>query len=368
MSEVVAVSGLRKRFGDDWAVHDISFEVAAGELLVLLGPSGCGKTTTLRCVGGLERPDAGEIAIEGKLVTSVANGVFLQPEARGMGMVAQSYAIWPHMSVFENVAFPLRMRRRGDSEISERVRDALEVVRLGDLGGRNATDLSGGQQQRVALARAIVGRPKVLLFDEPLSNLDAKLREEMRYLLKDIQSEIDITAIYVTHDQSEAMAIGDELLVMNAGRIEQRGSARSLYCEPATRFVADFIGTANLVNGTVVSEKPEGDGTVPVRLESKSGITTILRVQSRGAGVGGEVTVVIRPEWVKIRSDVTGTGCNAIAGVVHKCLYLGDRTEMLVETEHAQLRVWADGTAAPENGSVIHMEIDGTKCIALPAE
>ena len=226
MPGFVEVRGLRKKYGSTWAIDDVSFEVEAGKLLILLGPSGCGKTTTLRCIGGLEQPEAGEILIDGEHVTNVSQRVFLLPESRGMGMVAQSYAIWPHMSVFENVAFPLRMQRCDRATITKRVQEALDVVRLGDLGDRNATDLSGGQQQRVALARAIVGRPKVLLFDEPLSNLDAKLREEMRYFLKDIQRKIGITAIYVTHDQAEAMSLGDELLVMNAGRIEQRGSAR----------------------------------------------------------------------------------------------------------------------------------------------
>ncbi len=221
MTAFVVVRGLRKRYGEVWAVDDVNFEVDEGKLLVLLGPSGCGKTTTLRCIGGLDQPEAGEIVIDGEDMTNVAKEISLQPEARGMGMVAQSYAIWPHMNVYENVAFPLRMRKHGNDKIRDRVREGLNVVRLGEFGERNATNLSGGQQQRVALARAIMGRPKVLLFDEPLSNLDAKLREDMRYLLKDIQREIGITAVYVTHDQVEAMALGDELVVMSAGKIEQ---------------------------------------------------------------------------------------------------------------------------------------------------
>ena len=365
MTAFVAVEGLRKKFGQTWAVDDVNFEVEEGKLLVLLGPSGCGKTTTLRCVGGLEQPEEGRIVIDGEDVTNAAEGVFLQPNVRGMGMVAQSYAIWPHMSVFDNVAFPLRMRKFGKSEISERVREALGVVRLGELGDRNATDLSGGQQQRVALARAIVGRPKVLLFDEPLSNLDAKLREEMRYLLKDIQREIGITAIYVTHDQAEAMALGDELLVMNEGRIEQRGSARSLYCEPETRFVADFIGVANLLEGTLLGEKPNEEDSVEVRLGG--GPAGILRVLKGSAATGGGVTVLVRPEWVRILSGKPESEYNVIRGFVHKCQYLGDRTEVLVDTEYSTMRAWIDGAAAFEDREEIYMEIDGGKCIALPA-
>ena len=365
MTAFVAVEGLRKKYGQTWAVDDVNFEVEEGKLLVLLGPSGCGKTTTLRCVGGLEQPEEGRIVIDGEDVTNASEGVFLQPNVRGMGMVAQSYAIWPHMNVFENVAFPLRMRKQGKSEISERVREALSVVRLGELGERNATDLSGGQQQRVALARAIVGRPKVLLFDEPLSNLDAKLREEMRYLLKDIQREINITAIYVTHDQAEAMALGDELLVMNAGRIEQRGSARYLYCEPETRFVADFIGVANLLEGTLLSENPNEENSVEVRLGGNGVVLTVLK---GSVAAGGDVTVLVRPEWVRIHAANPEAERNVIRGLVHKCQYLGERTEVLVNTEYVTMRVWIDGAATFEDGQEIFMEIDGGKCIAIPAK
>ncbi|MCY4541431.1 MAG: ABC transporter ATP-binding protein [Rhodobacteraceae bacterium] len=367
MPGFVEVRGLRKRFGNTWAIRDVSFEVEAGKLLVLLGPSGCGKTTTLRCIGGLEHPEAGEIVIDGDHVTDVSQHVFLQPEARGMGMVAQSYAIWPHMSVFENVAFPLKMKKCGRELIRKRVRDALDVVRLGDLGNRNATDLSGGQQQRVALARAIVGRPKVLLFDEPLSNLDAKLREEMRFFLKDIQQEISTTAIYVTHDQAEAMALGDELLVMNAGRIEQRGSARSLYCEPETRFVANFIGIASFIEATVQSVDAGDSRTVLVALHAAGGQAQTLRVRNQGAQVGSQVVVAIRPEWVRLHSHSIDSKDNLIEGVVHKCQFLGDRTEVLVDTDYEQMRVWADGIADIRAGERIKLEVDGERCIALPA-
>ena len=366
MTAFVAVRGLRKRYGDVWAVDDVSFEIAEGKLLVLLGPSGCGKTTTLRCIGGLEQPEGGEIVIDGEDMTNVARGISLQPEARGMGMVAQSYAIWPHMDVYENVAFPLRMRKLGNEEIRNRVREALEVVRLGEFGDRNATNLSGGQQQRVALARAIIGQPKVLLFDEPLSNLDAKLREDMRYLLKDIQREIGITAVYVTHDQVEAMALGDELVVMNAGRIEQRGLARELYCEPGTRFVADFIGVANLLSGTSLGAVADAEGAIGVRLGGESDATT-LEVLAGTTSAHDAIAVLVRPEWVTLHTEKPRSGANVIPGVVDRSQYLGERTEVVVRTPFAEMRVWADGPADFEDETDIYLEVDGQKCIALPA-
>ena len=364
MTAFVTVRGLRKKYGDAWAVNDVNFEVAEGKLLVLLGPSGCGKTTTLRCIGGLEQPDSGEIVIDGEDMTSVARGISLQPEARGMGMVAQSYAIWPHMNVYENVAFPLRMRKHGTNDIRNRVRDALRVVHLGEFEDRNATNLSGGQQQRVALARAIVGRPKVLLFDEPLSNLDAKLREEMRYLLKDIQREIGITAIYVTHDQVEAMALGDELIVMNAGKIEQRGRARELYCEPSTRFVADFIGVANLLSGTSLGPVANAGKRINVSLAG-NGHTTTLQVLGGSTAVHDAITILVRPEWVKLHAKEPDSSANVIPGVVERSQYLGERTEVVVRTPFAEMRVWADGLANYEDGTGIYLEMDGQKCIAL---
>ncbi len=366
MTGFVTVSGLRKRYDDVWAVDDVSFEIDEGKLLVLLGPSGCGKTTTLRCIGGLEQAQAGEIIIDGQIVTSVPKGVFLQPEARGMGMVAQSYAIWPHMSVYENIAFPLRMRKESGETITERVREALEVVRLGGLGDRNATDLSGGQQQRVALARAIVGRPKVLLFDEPLSNLDAKLREQMRYLLKDIQREIGITAVYVTHDQSEAMGLGDELLVMNLGKIEQRGSARALYCQPATRFVAEFIGVANMLEGTLVETASSKNGMVHVRL-GEDDAAPVIQCLGGAVELGAHVAVLVRPEWFGVSASRPSQVDNVILGKVHTAQYLGERAEMVVTTSLGEVRITAGGDAAFDEGAEVYLTIDAAKAIALPA-
>lgn len=367
MVAFVSVTGLQKKFGNDLAIDGVNFEIEEGKLLVLLGPSGCGKTTTLRCVGGLEQPDRGKIEIDGEVVTDCERSLFLLPEARGMGMVPQSYAIWPHLSVHENVAFPLKMRRLGRSEIGNRVKEALDVVRLGGFGDRNATDLSGGQQQRVALARAIVGRPKVLLFDEPLSNLDAKLREEMRDLLKDIQREINITAIYVTHDQAEAMALGDELIVMNEGRVEQRGSARSLYNEPASTFVANFIGVANFFSGAAIADNSGDKDSALVRLDQQGSPSKTVRVRRGASGGSGEVIVLVRPEWVTIHSEASFSSDNLIEGTVSRSQFLGDHTELLVTTAFAPVRVWAEGMAEFEVGATVHLLVESKKCVALPA-
>src|SRR3954463_8391990 len=235
------------------AAHDVSFDVPPGKLFTLLGPSGCGKTTTLRSIAGLERPQAGEIRVGDELIYSAARRIFVPPNQRGLGMVFQSYAIWPHMTVYENAAFPLRVGRRklARREIDERVRRVLATVDLSEMAQREATKLSGGQQQRLALARALVMEPRLLLLDEPLSNLDAKLRERMRFELKRLQRELGITTVYVTHDQSEALALSHAIAVMNRGRIEQIGTPREIYERPLNQFVADFVGTTNFLDATV---------------------------------------------------------------------------------------------------------------------
>src|SRR5688572_4752634 len=237
------------------AAEDVTFTVPEGRLFTLLGPSGCGKTTTLRSIAGLERPRTGEISVAGKVVYSSSKRVFVAPNRRGFGMVFQSYAIWPHMNVFQNVAFPLEVgdRRYSRGQVRESVMRVLSAVQLDHLADREATKLSGGQQQRLALARALVMEPALLLLDEPLSNLDAKLREKMRFELKRLQRELRITTVYVTHDQSEALALSHQIAVMHEGRIQQIGTPREVYESPANPFVADFVGNSNFIEGYVVS-------------------------------------------------------------------------------------------------------------------
>jgi iron(III) transport system ATP-binding protein len=255
-----------KRFGAVSAVREVSLEAEEGRFLTLLGPSGCGKTTTLRMIAGLERSDGGRIRIGDRLMSCPEEGVFVPPERRDIGMVFQSYAIWPHMSVFDNVAYPLRIRKRSSAEIRGRVEKTLVSLEMVDLARRPATDLSGGQQQRVAIARAIVFEPAVLLMDEPLSNLDARLREQMRVQLHELQRRLGITTIYVTHDQEEAMILADRIAVLHEGRLVQLGPPEQVYSRPVDRTVAAFFGTRNLLAGRV-EEIRQGNGATLARFE-----------------------------------------------------------------------------------------------------
>ena len=247
----IEVADLVVRYGDVTAVDSIGFDIAPGELVTLLGPSGCGKTTTLRAVAGLETPSGGTIRLNGDTVYSAGERRNVPAEKRGVSMVFQSYAIWPHMTVFDNVAYGLRVRRLPQAEVRQNVERVLDLVQMQGFADRPASKLSGGQQQRVAVARAIAFSPSVVLFDEPLSNLDAKLRAEMRVELRELQRRLDITSLYVTHDQEEALAISDRVIVMNGGRIEQIGTPEDIYNRPHSRFVADFVGSANLIEGKV---------------------------------------------------------------------------------------------------------------------
>ena len=255
---MLSVKGLFTEYPNDRgqtvkAAQDVAFAVPEGKLFTLLGPSGCGKTTTLRSIAGLERPVAGEISVDGRVVYSGKKNTFVPPNQRNFGMVFQSYAIWPHMNVFQNAAFPLQVRakRLEEKDIRDKVMRVLAAVGLADLAGRDATRLSGGQQQRLALARAIAMEPRLLLLDEPLSNLDAKLRERMRFELKRLQSEFKLTTVYVTHDQSEALALSHQIAVMSEGRIVQVGTPREIYERPRNKFVADFVGSSNFIDATV---------------------------------------------------------------------------------------------------------------------
>ena len=317
------------------AVDDLNFDVREGELFTLLGPSGCGKTTTVRCIAGLEMPDRGEIAIDGRVLFSSEKRVRIPANERGLGMVFQSYAIWPHMNVFKNVAFPLRVmprkQRPSKRELKERVERALTVVRLDHLADRQATDLSGGQQQRLALARALVLEQPLLLLDEPLSNLDAKLREEMRFELKRLQRELGITGIYVTHDQVEALAMSNRVAVMRDGKIEQIDHPRAVYERPRSRFVADFIGTSNFIDGTV--ESREG-GTYVVDTDAGK-----LRITSdKEYSVGAPVVVAARPEHIELNTSLNGVGPNVWRGRVEARAFLGEVVDHVVSVGPHELR------------------------------
>jgi len=315
---------LIKRFGRVTAVNDVSFDVGRGEVLTLLGPSGCGKTTTLRIVAGFERPDSGEVEIERIPIVSVAKRLFLPPEKREMGMVFQSYAVWPHMTVFENVAYPLKLRRMKGSVIRDKVEGALDLVGLAGLEGRSATLLSGGQQQRVALARALVYSPKILLLDEPLSNLDAKLREQMRVELKGLQQRLSITVIFVTHDQIEAMTLSDRLAVMKDGRIEQLGSPQEIYERPETPFVQEFIGRVIWLEGKVVDT---GWGGLLIGLSGNEGAHIRCETSEEGIRQGDAVVIAVRPEEVRLTQEREGDGVNQIPCLVEAAVFLGDRYE-----------------------------------------
>ncbi len=328
---LIRIRGLRKWFdsrrGRVEALRGIDLEVAEKEFCVLLGPSGCGKTTTLRSVAGLERPDAGELEIAGTLVNSPANGIYIPTEKRDIGMVFQSYAIWPHMNVFNNVAFPLIKGRRKvpRDQIGDKVRNALKLVQLDGLEDRPATDLSGGQQQRVAMARAMVTEPKILLMDEPLSNLDARLREQMRVELKKITKAVGLTTLYVTHDQAEALSLGDKVCVMHDGEIIQMAPPHEVYEKPANLFVAQFVGEMNFVKAIVTAK----DG-----VESPLGALRITVPD--GVAVGASVTLAIRPEHVKV-SPLSSLGVSSPKGTITSKNYLGDAALLEVEINSVTL-------------------------------
>ena len=351
---VVELDRLTRRFGAEVAVSEVSLSVQPGEFVTLLGPSGCGKTTTLRCIAGLERPDRGEIRIDKEVVASADRNIHLAPEQRNVGMVFQSYAVWPHMTVFDNVAYGLRVRRRGRAEIAERTTKALQLVGLAPLADRYATRLSGGQRQRVALARAIVYNPKVILFDEPLSNLDAKLREQMRVELTRLQHEVGITSIYVTHDQSEALVMSDRVVVMDRGVIQQIGDPATIYSRPANAFVASFIGAANLLEGTLRGrggglcevEVPLGPGCAPLRLRAAGG---------DGASPGQRVVLSLRPEDVALHLARPAGADNVMAGEVIETVYLGSFLDCRVRVGACELSVQLDHDAQLVRGQAVFL-------------
>ena len=346
------------------AALDVTFEVPEGKLFTLLGPSGCGKTTTLRSIAGLERPVSGDIEVSGVPVYSSGRDVFVPPNKRDFGMVFQSYAIWPHMNVFENAAFPLRVRSTGLSRtgLRDKVMGVLTAVGLDHLAEREATKLSGGQQQRLALARALVMEPKLLLLDEPLSNLDAKLREKMRFELKRIQAALKLTTVYVTHDQSEALALSHEIAVMNEGRIVQIGSPRDIYERPRTRFVADFIGSTNFLDGEIVGRDGES-GLWQATTEFGSFKVISEQVFAQGA----KVAVSIRPEDVEIVAGgaVEGDTANVLRGVIDQTIFLGDIVDLKVKVGNTLLQARSHPNLGLAVGGDAFLRMRPEKCVAI---
>jgi len=364
MQHMLEITGLKKTYGRPGfivpAIEQVDLAVQAGQLLTLLGPSGCGKTTTLRCIAGLVRPDAGRIVIGGRVVVDVARGIFVPASERGIGMVFQSYAIWPHMSVFENVAFPLRVcrdRKYREPEIRELVGRALDMVRLSGTETRHATQLSGGQQQRVAFARAIVHTPSLLLLDEPLSNLDARLRDEMRVELKRLQASLGLTTIYVTHDQAEALDLSDQVALFQTGRIAQLAAPAEIYRQPASRYVADFIGAANFLPGIV-----EAAGN-PISVRTSHG--TVRCVAAAALAAGEAVTLSIRPETIRLSPNPPQNGENALAGIVTGRSFFGDVLEYGFDLGGHALRVRAAPHLEFATGQNLFAVFTPTDCLAL---
>jgi ABC-type Fe3+/spermidine/putrescine transport system ATPase subunit len=321
------VRNLTRRFGRVTAVDDVSFSVNRGEVLTLLGPSGCGKTTTLRMVAGFEKPDTGEVEIEQRMVYSAERRINVPPEKRALGMVFQSYAVWPHMTVFENVAYPLTVRRLSAREIKQRVEDTLDQVGLAGFGDRSSMQLSGGQQQRVALARALVYSPGILLLDEPLSNLDAKLRGQMRLELKRLQERVNVTVVFVTHDQIEAMSLSNRLAVMNCGRIEQVGTPQEVYERPRTPYVEDFLGRVLRFRARMLER---GLRAVLVELEGPDGVRLQVEAPDETLAAGDQVLVAIRPEDLELHRAGEGPQDNSLRVAVERVLYLGSECELLL--------------------------------------
>lgn len=348
--DMIELRSVTKRYGRIVANDHVNLSIRRGELMTLLGPSGCGKTTALRCITGQVVPDEGRVFIDGVDVTEVPT------HKRELGMVFQNFALFPHMTVYENVEFPLMIRRIPQAQRREMVMDALRLIRMESYAQHYPRQLSGGQQQRVGLARALVYRPKVLLLDEPLSNLDAKLREEMRFEIRDLIGRLGITAVYVTHDQAEALALSDRVAVMNAGRIAQVGTPAEIYESPRSRFVADFIGLSNFIRGKVLSIE---QGMAIVAVDH----VKLMVPAAEGAQVGQELLVFIRPNDVQLFPADFEKVENTLEGIVNKLTYLGDTIDYrVVVGEGVQIRVQTDGKVRFNAGETVKVCLPETRC------
>ncbi len=356
----VLICALTKQFGDATAVDALQLEIADGQFVALLGPSGCGKTTTLRLLAGFLRPDGGEIRVDGEIISSASTVV--PPERRNMSMIFQSYAVWPHMTVAQNVAYGLKFKKLTRQGIDEKVATLLDVVHLSEFKERYPAQLSGGQQQRVALARALVVEPHILLMDEPLSNLDANLREEMRFEIRRLHEEFKITTVYVTHDQAEAMATADRIAVLDRGRLVQFGSPAEIFDRPKTRFVAEFVGKANILTGRM-----EADGKL--RLDDGA---TIRLADAGELAAGSEASVCLRPHNLKLVTDenavrqLTDQGYNLFLGTILRSIYFGDSVDYMIEpVSGSPLRVIAPASQRFAPGQSIYAAAHPDDCVVV---
>ena len=363
----IGITGLEKSFGATRIIDALDLEIASGTMVVLLGPSGCGKTTTMRCIAGLDTPSAGRITIGDRVVFDARDGTNVPVDRRRVGMVFQSYAIWPHMTVFENVAFPLEIMRVARTEVAARVAHVLDLVGLGDVGARGASLLSGGQMQRVALARSLVNEPSVLLLDEPLSNLDARLRDRLRVQLREIQTQLKITALYVTHDQNEALSLADRIVVMRAGRVLQSGGPIEIYCAPQTGAVAAFLGYSNVFNATIDS----ADGAAgTARLSTDAQIHGVVSTNNAPT----EVCACVRPTDVRVTAiggrDLASLSRNTFAGEVILASFEGTHIHYHVRGDDGI--VWdalsADVLGAHRLGSRVAVAVDAGSVLLLPRD
>jgi iron(III) transport system ATP-binding protein len=359
----IEIDELVKHYGSVVGVDGITFEVNEGELVSLLGPSGCGKSTTLRSIAGLERITDGEIRITGRVCSSAKDDIHMEPAERELGMVFQSFALWPNMTVLENVRFGLEQKDEIDlskQEMNDRAQEYLDLVDLGQYADSIPGELSGGEQQRVALARALVYEPGVMLLDEPLSNLDAKLRKEARIWLKRIQEETEVTTLYVTHDQAEASALSDRMVILNEGEIEQIGTPEEVFKQPDNHFVADFLGKENFIDGTL-SDFDGTSGTVT----TDEGETMAVSVNKDGFSAGQNVTIAISPEEIELSRN--GDAANIIEGTIDQKLYYGDKTEIVIQASGGREIIVVVVDIIPEDeGDDVRIELPRSKCALLP--
>lgn len=361
----IEVRGLTAAYDTKIVVRDVSFSVTAGEHLSLLGPSGCGKSTTLRCIAGLETPVEGEIVIDSEVVFSSLRRINVPTEKRRLSMVFQSYAIWPHMTVFENVAYGLRTQRVRGAEVRNEVLRALRMVGMEELAHQSATALSGGQQQRVALARSYACRPKAILLDEPLSNLDARLRTRMREEMRELQRQFQLSTIYVTHDQEEAMAMSDRVIVMREGRIEQEGPPLEIYDHPRSRFVADFIGAANIVSGRVIQH---GAGQPPMLDVEGATIECAPCAELPRPHADGSYMMAIRAVYAELRRDAVPALANHWSATIERRILLGDIVTYIVGWPGGKLRVHGFPNNLFDEGATVHLHVPPVRAILVDAD